>query len=73
MIKSGQDNEKSKNKVIKIITELVEKNPEKAVEILEKNEKTKDLANNIKTKVENNEAINVNDFDQVFENNISPN
>ena len=73
MIKGGQDNEEGKNKVIKIITELVEKNPEKAVEILEKNRKTKDLAKNIKTKIENKEAINADDFEKVFRNNVSPN
>ena len=49
------------------------KNPEKAVEILEKNKKTKKLSKIIKTKIENGDAITGEDFDDVFDTNISPN
>ena len=73
IIKVGQDEEQGSDKVIKIISEVIEKNPEKAIDILEKNKKTKDLAKIIKTKIENEEAITIDDFDKVFEKNISPN
>ena len=73
VIKSGEEDETSKKKVIKIIGNLIDKNPEKAIEILEKNEKTKKLSKTIKTKIENGDAINVEDYDKVFDENISPN
>ena len=73
IVKVGQDNKKSKEQTVKIITKVIEKNPEKAIEIFKKNKKTKDLSKTIKTKIENKEAISVNDFDKVFEKNISPN
>ena len=57
----------------KLIVNIVEKNPEKAVEIIEKNQNTNTVTETIKTKIENNEAITTEDFDDVFETNVSPN
>jgi len=73
MIKVGQNSEEVKDKVIKIVTKIIEKNPEKAVEIFKRNKNTEDLSRNIKTKIENKEAITPDDFGKVFEKNISPN
>ena len=73
IIKVDEDNEEEKKKVLKIITEVIKKNPKKAIEIFEKNKTTKNLSNNIKTKIEKGEAITVDEFDKVFKNNISPN
>ena len=73
IIKSANQNEASKEKITKIIVKIVEKNPEKALEIINKNKSTNTLTENIKNKIENGEAISTDDFDDVFENNVSPN
>ena len=52
---------------------VIKKNPEKAVEIIEKNENTKSVVETVKTKIENDEAITTEDFEDVFDTNVSPN
>ncbi|MDA9670500.1 FecR domain-containing protein, partial [Candidatus Pelagibacter sp.] len=47
IIESGEENEATKKKVVEIITKVIEKNPEKAIEILEKNKKTKKISKSI--------------------------
>ena len=73
IIETGKNDKESMNKVVKIITTIIEKDPKKATEILEKNKKTKTLINNIKTKIDKGEAITGDDFEDVFNKNISPN
>ena len=73
ILNSAESSNENKNNVSKIIIKVVEKNPEKAVEILEKNEKASVIAETIKTKIENEEAITTEDFDEVFDTNVSPN
>ena len=63
----------AKKKVTEIITKVIEKNPKKAIEIFDKNKKTKKISKIIKTKIENGDAITGEDFDDVFDKNISPN
>ena len=58
---------------MKIIVKIIEKDPIKAAEILEKNKKTKTLIKNIKNKIDKGDAITGDDFDDVFDENISPN
>ena len=45
----------------------------KANEIIEKNKNTNTVLETIKTKIENNEAITTDDFEEVFDTDISPN
>ena len=73
IINSAENDKESENKVVKIIINLIENDPEKAISILEKNKKIGKLIDIIKTKIENGEAITVDDFDNVFDENISPN
>ncbi len=73
LIESANKNEESKKKITEVIVGIVQENPEKAVEILEKNESTNTVTETIKTKIENNEAVTTEDFDDVFETNVSPN
>ena len=73
IINSANQNEASKEKITKIIVKIVEKNPEKALEIINKNKSTNTLTETIKNKIENGEAVSTDDFDDVFENNVSPN
>ena len=78
LIDSANKNENSKKKITEVIVDIVQENPEKAVEILEKNESTNTVTTNtvtetIKTKIENDEAVTSEDFEEVFENNVSPN
>ena len=73
IINSANKNEASKEKITKIIVKIVEKNPEKALEIINKNKSTNTVTETIKNKIENGEAVSTDDFDNVFENNVSPN
>ena len=73
IIESGEENEAAKKKVTEIITKVIENNPKKAIEIFDKNRKTKKISKIIKTKIENGDAITGEDFDDVFDTNISPN
>ncbi|MBT03956.1 MAG: hypothetical protein CL836_08030, partial [Crocinitomicaceae bacterium] len=73
VLDSANNSEANKKKISEIIVKIVENNPEKAVEIIEKNKNTNTLTDTIKTKIENNEAITTEDFDDVFETNLSPN
>ena len=73
IIETGKNDKESMNKVVKIITTIIEKDPKKATEILEKNKKTKTLIKNIKNKIDKGEAITGDDFEDVFNKNISPN
>ena len=52
---------------------VVENNPEKALEIINKNENTNTVTEVIKNKIEKGEAITGDDFEDVFEKNVSPN
>jgi hypothetical protein len=73
VINSANKNDESKKKITEIIVNIIEKNPEKAVEILEKNENTNTVLETIKTKIENDEVVTTEDFEDVFDTNVSPN
>ena len=73
IIDSANNNEESKEKITKVIVKVVEKNPEKAVEIIEKNKNTNTVLETVKTKIENGEAVSTDDFEEVFKTNVSPN
>ena len=73
VINSANKNEESKKKITEVIVKVVEKNPEKAVEIIEKNENTNTVLETVKTKIEKGEAVSTDDFEEVFKNNVSPN
>ena len=71
MINTANVNQESKKKITNIIVELVDKNPEKALEIISKNQ-NKTTTEEIRSKIENGDAITSEDFEDVFENNVSP-
>ena len=73
IINSANQNEASKEKITKIIVKIVEKNPEKALEIINKNKSTNTVTETIKNKIENGEAVSTDDFEDVFDTNVSPN
>ena len=73
MIEASEKDEEDKQNVLEIITQVVEKDPEKAIEIIQENKNTEDSAEIIVTKIENGEAITIDDFEDVFDTNISPN
>ena len=73
IINSANKKEASKKKITKVIVKVVEKNPEKAVEIIEKNKNTNTVLETVKTKIEKEEAVSADDFEDVFESNVSPN
>jgi len=73
VINSANKNDESKKKITEIIINIIEKNPEKAVEIIERNENTNTALETIKTKIENDEVVTTEDFEDVFDTNVSPN
>jgi putative lipoic acid-binding regulatory protein len=73
IINSANNNEESKKKITEIIVNVVDKNPEKAVEIIEKNKNTNTVLETVKNKIENGEAVSADDFEKVFDTNVSPN
>jgi len=73
VINSANSSEESKKKITEVIVKVVEKNPEKAVEIIEKNENTNTVLETVKTKIEKGEAVSTDDFEKVFDTNVSPN
>ena len=73
IIDSANKNEASKDKIAKIIVKVVEKNPEKALEIIKKNKETSSVLEAVKSKIEKGEAVSTEDFDKVFDTNVSPN
>jgi phosphoserine phosphatase len=73
VINSANTNKESKKKISEVIVKVIEKNPEKAVEIIEKNKNTNTVLETIKTKIEKGEAISTDDFEEVFDQNVSPN
>ncbi len=73
LIDSANNNEESKKKITEVIVDIVQENPEKAVEIIEKNKNTTTVTETIKTKIENDEAVTSEDFEDVFDTNVSPN
>jgi len=73
LIDSANKNEESKKKITEVIVEIVQENPEKAVEIIEQNKNTNTVTETIKTKIENNEAVTSEDFEEAFDRNVSPN
>ena len=52
LIDSANKNEESKKKITEVIVEIVQENPEKAVEIIEQNQNTNTVTETIKTKIE---------------------
>jgi hypothetical protein len=73
IVNSANKNEESKKKITEIIINVVKKNPEKAVEIIEKNKNTNTVLETVKTKIENKEVVTSEDFEEVFDTNVSPN
>ena len=73
VLDSANKNEETKKKVSEVIVDIVQENPEKAVEIIENNQNTNTVTETIKTKIENNEAVTTEDFEEVFDTNFSPN
>jgi hypothetical protein len=73
IINSANKSLENKKKITEIIVKVVEKNPEKAIEIIKRNKNTNTVLETVKTKIENNEAVRTEDFEDVFEIDISPN
>ena len=73
IVNSANKSEESKKKITEIIVKVVEKNPEKAVEIIEKNKNTNAVLETVKSKIEKGEAVSTDDFEEVFKTNVSPN
>jgi hypothetical protein len=73
IINSANNSEQNKKKITEVIVKVVEKNPEKAVEIIEKNKNTNTVLETVKTKIEKGEAVSTDDFEEVFDTNVSPN
>ena len=73
MIDSANKSDESKKKITEVIVDIIEENPEKAIDIIEKNQNTKTVTEVIKNKIEKKEAVTSEDFEDVFDIDVSPN
>ena len=73
LIDTANSNESNSKKITKALVNIINENPDKAVEIINKNKKTKVISETIKTKIESDSAVTIKDFNNVFDTNISPN
>tara|TARA_A100001234_G_C12638046_1_gene390824 strand:- start:1235 stop:3571 length:2337 start_codon:yes stop_codon:yes gene_type:complete len=73
LIDTANSNESNSKKITKALVNIINENPDKAVEIINKNKKTKAISETIKTKIESDSAVTIKDFNNVFDTNISPN
>ena len=73
LIDSANKSDESKKKITEVIVDIIEENPEKAIDIIEKNQNTNTVTEVIKNKIENEEAVTTDDFEDVFDKDVSPN
>ena len=73
IIEAANDNEKNKETVSEALVDVAETNIDKVVEVLEGNTNANEVVEVLKDKIEQEEAVTIDDFDEVFEQNISPN
>ena len=73
IIEAANDNEKNKDTVSEALVDVAETNIDKLVEVLEGNTNANEVVEVLKDKIEQEEAVTIDDFDEVFEQNISPN
>ena len=73
IIESGKDSEKNKATVSEALVEVAEEDLDKVLEVLDNNEEADETIEVLKDKIENEEAVTVDDFEEVFKENVSPN
>ena len=73
LINTATSSEENEKKITESLVTIINENPEVAIDLLNKNKDTKKMIDIVKTKIESDEAITIEDFDEVFDENISPN
>ena len=73
IIESGKDSEKNKEIVSEALVEVAEEDLDKVLDVLDNNEEADETIQVLKDKIENEEAVTVEDFEEVFKENVSPN
>ena len=73
IIEAANDNEKNKETVSEALVDVAETNIDKLVEVLEGNTNANEVVEVLKDKIEQEEAVTIDDFEEVFKENISPN
>ena len=73
IIDAGNLNLENKGKLNEALTNIADDNPNKLIDIIENNESANETVEELKNKVENNEAITLDDFEEVFDRNVTPN
>ena len=73
IIESGNLNLENKEKINEALTNIADNNPNKLIDIIENSEGANETVEELKNKVENNEAITLDDFEEVFDRNVTPN
>ena len=69
----ADEKEESLEKLKLVTVKIIKKDPEKAIEIINKNKQKKLIKDIIKTDVDLDDAINLDDIDEVYKENLSPN
>ena len=73
IIEAANDNEKNKETVSEALVDVAETNIDKLVEVLEGNTSANEVVEVLKDKIDQEEAVTIDDFEEVFKQNISPN
>ena len=73
IIEAGNNNEKNKETISQALVDVAETNIEKVAEVLQNNKSADEIVKVLKDKIENDDAVTISDFEEVFTQNISPN
>ena len=73
IIEAANDNEKNKETISEALVDVAETNIDKLVEVLEGNTNANEVVEVLKDKIDQEEAVTIDDFEEVFKQNISPN
>ena len=73
IIEAGNLSKENKDNINEALVNVADKNPNKLISIIESNEDANETVEDLKDKIDNDEAITLEDFEEVFDRNVSPN
>ena len=73
IIEAGNLSKENKDNINEALVNVADKNPNKLINIIESNEDANETVEDLKDKIDNDEAITLEDFEELFDQNVSPN
>ena len=73
IIEAGNLSKENKDNINEALVNVADKNPNKLISIIESNEDANETVEDLKDKIDNDEAITLEDFEELFDQNVSPN